>query len=216
MDSNSFKLYNGWFCDWSISILRIKWLQKNAMALPNVKMKRWDIFKNGDQIANTHLHPMALPSLSKCKKLTGKNLRVTKSLPIWFRQQGSHKRISFLRLGGSLLLSRSLFTTGFCTVLFRVLHLGYDFSRLAARIVMIRVRWRLQFGATLPAFARHELVLLHVVLLQVVRHDDLGVGGASRVQKTLVFFLIWLQLAFCGRSSSRNFVREWCRCGRGL
>jgi len=81
------------------------------------------------------------------------------------------RKLIFIGGRARLLLRWSFVSASFSAILLCVLHLCDDLPRLAARVVMIRVRRRLQFGATFSAFARHELVLLHVVLLQVIRHD---------------------------------------------
>jgi len=65
---------------------------------------------------------------------------------------------------GVLLLGRSFVAPGLGAVLLRVLHLSDNLASLAARVVVVRVRRRLQLGTTFSTFSRHKLVLLHVVL----------------------------------------------------
>jgi len=73
---------------------------------------------------------------------------------------------------GGLLLSRSFIAPGLGAVFLGILHLGDNLASLAARVMVVGMRRRLQLGTTFSAFSRHELVLLHVILFQVVRHDD--------------------------------------------
>jgi len=112
--------------------------------------------------------------------------------------------------GGDLFLCWSFLAAGVEAVFLRVLHLGHDLPRLAAGIVMVGVSRRLQLWTSLPAFSRHELVLVHVVLFQIVRH-----GGADQVSQTTDYFRIirsglpvfrveiW-EMKWCGKKSQNS------------
>jgi len=88
------------------------------------------------------------------------------SLSLWSSFAATRDLVFVWRSGD--FFHASFVATRILTIPLRVLHLGDDFPSLAAGVVLVCVSGHLELAALFAAPARHELVLIHVIFVEVV------------------------------------------------
>jgi len=88
------------------------------------------------------------------------------SLSLWSSFAATRDLVLVWRSGD--FFHASFVATRILTIPLRVLHLGNDFPCLAAGIVLVCVRGHFKLAALFAAPTRHELVLIHVIFVEVV------------------------------------------------